>query len=81
MMATYILDSDEITKEFIKSIRRTFKNNPVKITVTPMDETEYLMSSKANHKHLLRAIDNIENNRNLIEVPFEEILKAANEDY
>ena len=32
----------------------------------PSDTTEYLLSSEANRKHLMEAIDNVERGKNLI---------------
>lgn len=33
---------------------------------SPADTTEYLLSSEANRKHLMEAIDNVEHGKNLI---------------
>ena len=40
-----------------------------------MDETEYLLSSKANKKRLLQSIEDAKNNVGLVEFPIAEIEK------
>ncbi len=37
------------------------------------DETVYLLKSPANRERLLRAIENVNNNRNLVEVKLEDL--------
>jgi hypothetical protein len=38
-----------------------------------MDETEYLMSSPANKAHLLRAIEEVKAQQNLVPIPFDDL--------
>jgi PHD/YefM family antitoxin component YafN of YafNO toxin-antitoxin module len=36
-----------------------------------MDETAYLMSTDANRKHLLQAIADVDEGKNMVDVPLE----------
>ena len=60
MTTTYHLNANELTADLIRSVKAAFKDKTIDITVSEaLDETEYLMSSEANRKHLdesLRAL-------------------------
>lgn len=66
METTYRLNADELDNRFIESLKSVFKNKEIEITVTEVDDTEYLFRSKGNKEHLLSAVDDVENNRNII---------------
>jgi hypothetical protein len=80
MYATYTLTKEELNYEFLDNLKRMIDSDEILLSIESYDETEYLKSSKRNHKHLLRAIKNVEMNENLIEIPFDDILKTANEE-
>jgi hypothetical protein len=80
MYATYTLTKDELNYEFLDNLKKMLTGDEIQLSVESYDETEYLMKSKRNHEHLVRAINNANNNINLIEVPFDDILKAAGEE-
>jgi len=42
------------------------------ILVVEQNETEYLLSNAANQQYLMKAIDNIDNNTNLVTISTEE---------
>lgn len=74
MLATYRLNSNELNNDIIKSIKSTFKNKKIEITIQEIeDETEYLSKNPVNNKHLLEAIENVRNKTNLIEVNFDDL--------
>ncbi len=74
MNTVYRLRSDDLTPAFINILKTSFPHKEIEIIVDEvMDETEYLQSSPANKAHIEKAIKNIENHLNLIEVPFESI--------
>jgi antitoxin YefM len=74
MTTTYQLEANELDVSLIESIKAAYKDKKIEIEVfevSDMDTTEYLLSSPANKEHLLQAIDDIENGRNII-VPDQE---------
>lgn len=61
MVTTYRLSVNELSEEFIKSIKTLYKNKVIDITIeTAMDETEYLLQSEENKKMLLESIAQVE---------------------
>lgn len=53
MYTSFHIKASELDESFIKSIKALFKNKRISITVEEeMDETEYLLSTVANRKHL-----------------------------
>lgn len=69
MYSTYRLRADELSSTLLNAIKKTYHNREIEITVQEVqDETDYLMSSPANRDHLLKAIENISNHRNLVSV-------------
>ena len=66
MQTIYQINADEIDERLLQSIKALFKNKEIDITVSERDETEYLLRSPANREHLLRAIEDVEANRNII---------------
>lgn len=80
MQATYTLTKDELNYEFLDNLKKMFDEGEIRLTVENFDETEYLMKSGKNHEHLINGINDVNKNKNLIEVPFDDILKTANEE-
>ena len=61
MTTVYQIDVNELTDGFINSIKTKFKNKTINITVTDViDETGYLLSTKANRDHLAKSIKEAE---------------------
>ena len=71
MQTIYQINADEIDQSLLESIKAQFKNKEIEIVVSERDETEYLLRSPANRERLLRAIGDVEANRNII-VPEQE---------
>lgn len=67
MHTTYLIDADELDERFLDALRTLFAGKRIEILVTEMDETAYLLRSKANRERLLVAIANVENGTNLVE--------------
>ena len=78
METIYKLNARELTSALITSIQNIYTNRDIEITIkeaeTALDETEYLFQSPANRIHLEKAIDNIEQGKNL--VSFENLEEA-----
>lgn len=74
METTYRLKASELSTDLIKALKDTYHDREIEITVSEVvDETEYLLSSPTNREHLLSALDDIRNNRNLVRVPLDSI--------
>lgn len=66
MQTIYQINADELDQNILDSIKALFKNKEIEIVVTELDETEYLLRSTANREQLLRAIEDVEANQNII---------------
>jgi len=66
MTTTYRLNTKELSTEIIHSIKEAFKDKDIEITVSDvLDETEYLLSSEKNKKHLYKSIEEIEHGKGI----------------
>ncbi len=77
MEMTLRINSEQLNIEILDNIKRMFQEKEIEITVNEIDETEYLFRSPANKKHLLKAIEDVEQGKNLILVPFDEVEKLV----
>lgn len=69
MTTTYQLEANELDISLIESIKAAYKDKKIEIEVFEigeMDTTEYLLSSRANRERLFKAVDDIENGRNIL---------------
>jgi antitoxin YefM len=71
MQTIYQINADEIDESLLDSIKAQFKHKEIEIVVSERDETAYLLRSPANRERLLRAIEDVEENRNIV-VPNQE---------
>jgi len=70
MYSTYILNTDELTSQFITALQQAYPGKKVEIVVQEaQDETEYLMKDP----QLLKAVEDIRNGKNLVAVPIESL--------
>ena len=74
MYTTYHLQANELDNRFIESLKALFKDKTIEIIVNEVDETAYLLQSEENKKRLLQAIQNINNQQNLVPVLLDEEL-------
>ena len=71
METVYQLNADDLNEDFLEGLKLSFKHKEIEIVVYERDETAYLLRSPANRAHLLKAITDIEQNRNVV-VPEQE---------
>lgn len=71
METIYHLNADDLNEDFLEGLKTSFRHKEIEIVVYERDETAYLLRSRANRDHLLGAIEDIEQNRNLV-VPDQE---------
>jgi len=78
MYTIYRTHADELDINFLEALKTQFKHKALEIAVCEAqqieeDETAYLLASPANRAHLLKAIDNISHDRNLVTVNLDEL--------
>lgn len=78
MYTVYKINANELDIRFIEALKVMFPNKDIEIAVCEAtaieeDETEYLLSSPANREHLFKAIENVNNNRNLVTVDIDDL--------
>ena len=75
MYTSFHLNANELNEDFLKKLKAMFKSKYISITVEEeMDETEYLLSTPANRKHLEEAIKNVKAGK-LTEVNIDKYLR------
>ncbi|TAF93891.1 MAG: hypothetical protein EAZ32_17785 [Cytophagia bacterium] len=73
MTTTIELQAEELDYQLFKSLKAMFKGRKIRVVVdTPMDETDYLLASEANRRHLERSLAQLKNGE-IIEVVLEEL--------
>lgn len=74
MYSTYRLSADELSTAFIKALKTAYQHRQIEIIVHEVqDETEYLLSTQANREHLQRAIANVNNQANVVQMKPEDL--------
>ena len=70
MYSTYILDTNELTPQFIAALQQNYPNKKIEIFVQEVqDETEYLLKDR----NLLKAVEDIKNGKNLVSVSLDSL--------
>jgi hypothetical protein len=57
----------------IKRLKAEYGDRDLEITITPIDETDYLLANPANRNRLLDAIESIQNPANCISFTTDEL--------
>lgn len=73
MYTIYRINESELDTHFLMALKAMFKDKEIEISVcetseAERDETYYLLKSPANREHILKAIENIAQDRNLVTV-------------
>jgi antitoxin YefM len=66
MYAVYRANADELDNQFLESLKAAFRDKQVEISVSEVNETEYLLRSPANRERLLKAVEDVEHGRNIV---------------
>jgi antitoxin YefM len=66
MYTIYRTSAEELDQNFLDSLRAAFKGKQIEIAVCETDETDYLLRTPENRERLLKAVEDIEHQRNLI---------------
>lgn len=73
MSTVYRLKASELDRDFLEQIKAIFGDKEIEITVAELDETAYLLKSEGNKKRLLRAVENLKEGQNLVEVNLQDL--------
>ncbi|HEY9862989.1 MAG TPA: hypothetical protein V6D21_02300 [Candidatus Obscuribacterales bacterium] len=73
MSTVYRLKASELDTNILEEIKATFGDKEIEIIVSQFDETEYLLKSEFNKNRLLKAVDNVKNRQNLVEVNLQDL--------
>ena len=78
MYTIYRMNTNELDNRFLRALKATFKDKEIEIAICEAsqageDETSYLLKSPGNRDHLLKAIENIAENQNLISVNLDQV--------
>ena len=73
MYMIYKMNAGELDNLFLKALKAMFKDKDIEIIVSDAaqseeDETAYLLKSPANRERLLKAIENVAHERNLVTI-------------
>jgi antitoxin YefM len=74
MQSVHRLKANELDDHFLESLKAQWGDREIEIVISEADETAYLMRNEANRQHLLKAVNDIEQRHNLVEVDLEAIL-------
>jgi len=79
METVFRLNPSEIDDKFAAVVKKLFGKRAVEITVKdlPDDETTFLLKDSKNRKHLLDAIEEVKENKNLVHFSGEEFEKYS----
>ena len=76
MYMIYRMNAGELDNRFLRALKAMFKDKEIEIVVceaaqSEEDETAYLLRSPANRERLLKAIENVAHDRNLVPLKIE----------
>jgi antitoxin YefM len=74
MQSVHRLKANELDDRFLESLKAQWGDREIEIVISEADETAYLMRNEANRQRLLKAVSDIEQRHNLVEVDLEAIL-------
>ena len=76
MSTVYRLKASELDRNFLEQIKAKFADKEIEIVVSEIDETAYILKSESNKNQLLKAIQNIKNRQDLVEMNLHELERS-----
>jgi len=78
MYMIYKMNVGELDNRFLKALKAMFRDKDIEIVVSDAaqneeDETTYLLKSPANRERLLKAIENVAHDRNLVTIDLDDL--------
>lgn len=85
MISIYRLRATELDERFLDALKALFQDQIIEITVTELkvaptnghaheaDDTDYLLASPANRRHLLESIEQLESGQPLIQIDIHDL--------
>ncbi|MEM9923412.1 MAG: hypothetical protein AAF915_06640 [Cyanobacteria bacterium P01_D01_bin.50] len=73
MHSIYRINTKQLDSSFIDALKVNYPDKEIERIVYEVDETAYLLSSEANKKHFLKAVENIQNKSNIVGVDIENL--------
>ncbi|MDF0555746.1 hypothetical protein [Kamptonema sp. UHCC 0994] len=73
MSTVYHLKASELDRDFVEQIKAIFGDKEIEIIVSEFDETQYLLKSEVNKNRLLKAVENVKERQNLVEINLEDL--------
>jgi len=72
------MNAAELDSRFLRALKAMFKDKDIEIVIceaaqSEEDETAYLLRSPVNRERLLKAIENVTHDRNLISINLEDL--------
>lgn len=68
MSTVYRLKASELNHHFLEQIKAEFADKEIEIIISEFDETQYLLQTESNKNKLLKAIGNVKERQNLVEI-------------
>jgi antitoxin YefM len=80
MQSVYRLKANELDDRFLESLKTFWGDREIEIVISEADETDYLMATEANRRHLLKSIEDVKQRRNLVEDSLDRVWNNDEDD-
>ncbi|SEH08754.1 hypothetical protein [Candidatus Venteria ishoeyi] len=78
MYSIYKMQADELNKDFLDTLKTLFKHKQIEIVISEAEqveenETNYLLHNANNREHLMKALENIAQKKNLVSFDIDDL--------
>ncbi|MDM8547904.1 hypothetical protein QUF61_15555 [Candidatus Venteria ishoeyi] len=78
MYSIYKMQADELNKDFLDTLKTLFKHKQIEIVISEAEqveenETNYLLHNANNCEHLMKALENIAQKKNLVSFDIDDL--------